>query len=123
MKKFNISKLLIFSILILTWVSLSAEEQVIQPVYKRKNHDEENYISKAPLHLPIEIILESSTGALTVTAEEISGKIILFRPTGKFVAYSSNLNTSFQLKSNGYYIITLQGDDWSGEAKFNYVDR
>lgn len=96
------------------------EERPIRPTYKR-GYENEGGFNRSPLYLPIEIILESSNGILTIISdEEIKGEVDVYNTSGSLVASAKTINTQLSLPTKGYFFLVIQGENWLGETSFIY---
>ncbi|MDE6236207.1 MAG: hypothetical protein K2M56_10705 [Muribaculaceae bacterium] len=80
-----------------------------------------NTIKRSPMNLPIEVILDDTTGLLTVSApEDMEGYVYVYNMSGVLEGSSQTLNVTFTLPRSGVYVIALEGETWTGEGKIGY---
>ena len=90
--------------------------------YKKRSSQDNPPISNrgnAPMHLPIKVDFDNASGLLMVSApEDMEGVVYVYTEDGRLEASSNRLNFTLQLSSKGLHFLSIQGDNWIGEAKF-----
>ncbi|MDE5842339.1 MAG: hypothetical protein K2H35_01220 [Muribaculaceae bacterium] len=96
-----------------------AEDKPVTPIWKKKTSNPGGLGGHAPMKLPINVLFDDASGILTVSApEDMEGIVYVYTEDGRLEASSNRLNCSLQLSSSGLHILSLQGENWIGEAKF-----
>lgn len=116
-------KLLLFTIMVCGLSLTNAED--LKPIFKRNPPSQNGTgggLGNAPLHLPINVDFEYSTGNLTVSApEELEGYVYVYTLEGALEATSPQLNCTLSVpQTSDIHVISLQGESWIGEAKILY---
>lgn len=72
--------------------------------------------------LPIVVTIDDSTGYLEVTApSDLTGMVYVYSVSGSLERSASKLNVTLPIPQRRQtHVVSIKGDDWSGEGKFIY---
>lgn len=112
--------LLSMMLVVLTAIPAMAEDVDIILRF-HKNHTEKDIpkeVNRAPMRLPVYVSYDTETGIIDVRgSESLDGEVYLYDADGVVKGYSPTINTSFEVASNGLYIIYIEGDGWYAEGE------
>lgn len=106
-------------LVVLTAIPAMAEDvDIILRFYKnRTEKDIPKEVNRAPMRLPVYVSYDTETGIIDVRgSESLDGEVYLCDADGVVKDYSPTINTSFEVASNGFYIIYIEGDGWYAEG-------
>lgn len=106
-------------LVVLTAFSAMAENRdVVLQRYKKQTNDVSEKVNRAPMRLPVYVSYDTETGIIDVRgSESLDGEVYLYDADGVVKGYSPTINTSFEVASNGLYIIYIEGDGWYAEGE------
>ena len=121
---FYMKKAILFLILFLACViPMSAEKRNVELKFTRVDNKPINPdLRSVIINLPIEATIDDTTGYLEVTSSSsLSGSVYVYSISGTLERSASKLNVTLPIPQRRQtHILTIKGDDWSGEGKFIY---
>ena len=121
---FYMKKAILFLIMFLACViPMSAEKHKVDIKFTRVDNKPINPdLRSVIINLPIEATIDDTTGYLEVTSSSsLSGSVYVYSISGTLERSASKLNVTLPIPQRRQtHILTIKGDDWSGEGKFIY---
>lgn len=108
-------KVFTFASLLLAFaLNASAEGYgVFMEINMKNRPDKYLKVNRAPMRISLDVVYDTDTHCVFVSGdEEMEVEVFLYNSTGEIEDYSSSLNTTLSVSSQGSHRLHIEGEDW-----------